>query len=378
MSGTGIRVAASDDPDTSRAVSAIRAELGAGPHQHILVFYSKNRHDAERLCIDLAEAFVDVPISGCSSAGELTPLGMQQGGIVAFAFPADGFRIYSDIIECLEVESIAEVTKRLLVRAGIENPRNPSPGYFAILLADGVSNREEYLVAAVAWELSGIPLVGGSAGDDQNYRSTDLIHLGNPRKKSAILIVGHTDFPFQTFRTHNMRSTPTKLVVTRADPDNRIIYELNAEPAAIEYANAIGMPTSLLHPLSFESYSLAVKVADNCYCRSIRRINADGSLLFFCAVDEGLVFTAALPEDIVKSTEVDLERVQAELGEIDVILGFDCLFRRLDAEKAQSRHLLEKLYKDYKVVGFNTYGEQCDGMHLNQTLTCIAFGSGRK
>jgi hypothetical protein len=29
-----------------------------------------------------------------------------------------------------------------------------------------------------------------------------------------------------------------------------------------------------------------------------------------------------------------------------------------------------------RVVGFSTYGEQFRGMHVNQTLTGIAFGDG--
>jgi len=97
-------------------------------------------------------------------------------------------------------------------------------------------------------------------------------------------------------------------------------------------------------------------------------------LLFFCAVDEGLVFTAAYPHNIVESTAHVLEQLEKELKNVDVVLGFDCLFRRLDAESCQSRHLLEKLYQKHNIIGFHTYGEQFNGLHLNQTLTGIAFG----
>jgi len=30
--------------------------------------------------------------------------------------------------------------------------------------------------------------------------------------------------------------------------------------------------------------------------------------------------------------------------------------------------------KDYPVVGFSTYGEQFNSIHVNQTLTAIALG----
>ena len=32
------------------------------------------------------------------------------------------------------------------------------------------------------------------------------------------------------------------------------------------------------------------------------------------------------------------------------------------------------MFRDYNVLGFTTYGEQYMSMHLNQTLTGIAFG----
>jgi hypothetical protein len=35
---------------------------------------------------------------------------------------------------------------------------------------------------------------------------------------------------------------------------------------------------------------------------------------------------------------------------------------------------MDELYRQYSVAGFHTYGEQFNAMHLNQTLTGIAFG----
>ena len=103
-------------------------------------------------------------------------------------------------------------------------------------------------------------------------------------------------------------------------------------------------------------------------------MNADGSLTFFCAIDEGLVFTVAEAQDMLRSTARTLDDVSASLGGIDMVLGFDCVLRRLDAENRQIRHEVELLYRSHNVTGFHTYGEQYNAMHLNQTLTGIAFG----
>ena len=130
-----------------------------------------------------------------------------------------------------------------------------------------------------------------------------------------------------------------------------------------------------LGPFSFASYPLVVKVGGDYYCRSIRNMNPDGSLTFFCAIDEGLVFTVARAQDMVNSAEQTLHEIDTSLGGIDLVLGFDCILRRLDAENRQIRHQVDKLYRKYNVVGFHTYGEQFNAMHLNQTLTGIAFGA---
>jgi hypothetical protein len=89
------------------------------------------------------------------------------------------------------------------------------------------------------------------------------------------------------------------------------------------------------------------------------------------------VFTVARPKDMLSSTAKTLEELDTALGGLDFVLGFDCILRRLDAENRQIRRQMEELYQKYNVVGFHTYGEQLNAMHLNQTLTGVAFGASR-
>jgi hypothetical protein len=81
---------------------------------------------------------------------------------------------------------------------------------------------------------------------------------------------------------------------------------------------------------------------------------------------------------MVETTRAALDDVEQRLGGIDMILGFDCVLRRLDAENRQVRRDISELYRDRRVVGFGTYGEQYRSMHLNQTFTGIAFGPTRQ
>jgi hypothetical protein len=371
----GICVAASALSSTREAVAAVKAELEGGIFQHIVAFFSIE-HDPETLLTALTEAFPDTPVSGCSTAGEVGPLGMMQGGLVLIAFPEKGFRVLSEVISDIDapgVEKAAEIARRLKKQINDSHANLGRDHVFALMLIDGLSNREEALIAAVHWAIDDIELIGGSSGDGLAFHKTVLIHRGRFVRRGAILFVIETAYPFRVFKTQNFEPTPIKLVVTAADTEARVVYEFNAEPAAREYAAAIGLMPDDLGPFSFASYPLVVKVGGDYYCRSIRNMNADGSLSFFCAIDEGLVMTVARPRDIVRSTLETLERIDRSLGGTDLVIGFDCILRRLDAESRQVRHQMDEIYRRFGLTGFHTYCEQFNAMHLNQTLTGIAF-----
>lgn len=378
QSSSGIRVAASALPSTRDAVLEAKAalDLEGGEYQQLIAFFSID-HDGEALAAALTEAFPNIPVAGCSTAGEIGPAGMMQGGLLLVAFPRDGFRVHTELIKNIGqfgVERATEAVRRIKSRLCPASERLSRETMFAMLLVDGLSNAEENIVAAINWALDDVELIGGSAGDGIAFHRTAIIHNGEVAQRAAVLILVETDFPFRVFKTQNFEPTGIKLVVTAADTENRIVHELNAEPAAREYAAAIGLRPDDLGPFSFASYPLVVKVGGDYYCRSIRNMNADGSLSFFCAIDEGLVFTVARPRDILSATEATLSELDGILGGIDLVVGFDCILRRLDAETRQIRHQMDALYRKYGVYGFHTYGEQFNAMHLNQTLTGIAFG----
>jgi hypothetical protein len=72
-----------------------------------------------------------------------------------------------------------------------------------------------------------------------------------------------------------------------------------------------------------------------------------------------------------------LTQLRDEIGEVSTYIGFECIFRRLDAEQHQFAREMSELYRENRVVGFHTYGEQYGSMHVNQTLTGVAIGKRR-
>lgn len=313
--------------------------------------------------------------AACSTAGEITPDGFEEGQAIALLFPDHSFTVASTLIRDLSAAGIGEVTGEVqALRRVLRDKTTPSANVFALCFIDGMSYAEEAVTSALHWGLDDIPLIGGSAGDDLAFETTSLISNGTVSRDCAIVALIATPLPFHVFKSENFVPTDRKLVVTASDPDRRIVREFNAAPAADEFAAAIGIEAASLTPMSFASHPVVVRVGGEYYCRSIQKVNSDGSLSFFCAIDDGIVLTIAQPKGMVESTRQTLHQVGELLGGIDMVLGFDCVLRRLDARNRQVFREMSELYRKNKVIGFGTYGEQYRSMHLNQTFTGIAFG----
>ena len=70
-----------------------------------------------------------------------------------------------------------------------------------------------------------------------------------------------------------------------------------------------------------------------------------------------------------------LNDIRRNVGEIDLLIGFDCTHRRAEIDKYQLEDAMSELYRANHMIGFNTYGEQINGLHLNHTFTGVAIGA---
>jgi hypothetical protein len=373
-----IRVAASRAPDAAAAMGEIAATLGpAGRSAAFLLVFASPRYDARALAAELAARFPGVGHAGGTTAGEIGPDGLDEGSLVVTALPRDGFTVESALLPDLRsftVERAADIVWPMQARLAKRLGEAPAGAPFAITFLDGMCRREEVVVAGLQRCLDNMPLVGGSCGDGLDFSKTFVFHGGQAWTNAGVVVLVHTDRPFELVRSEHFEPTDVKLVVTECDGETRTVSEINAEPAAAAYAAAVGLEGDFLGPLSFASHPVLVRVGGEYYSRSIQKVNADGSLSFFCAIDTGVVLTAARPVDLVGALGRALDEVDGAVGGIEALIGFDCVLRRLDAENRQVIRKVEELYRRHKVVGFNTYGEQYRTMHLNQTFTGVAIG----
>ena len=345
-----------------------------------VLFYCSSTYELDSLAKNMNNAFEGIDIVGCTTAGEVTNKGYEQHSIVAIGFSCYYFAISAALVESMEKFSTmnAQSTINELVElCQSKNLTTIKHNSFLLTLLDGLSSDEEQFLVTLNAAARGTPHFGGSAGDDIILGKTHVYYQGRFYQNAAIVIMVNTVLSFEVFNCNHIKQPTERLVVTAADADSRTVYELNAEPAALEYAKLLNMNIKDLSPKVFSLNPLAVKVGGQYYIRSIQKVNEeDLSLTFYCAVDIGIVLSAVDMGDIYEPVTQKLNEIEQRRGKSELVLVCDCFFRRLEIEQKGLERQGKILNAQYNIVGFNTYGEHINGIHLNQTFTGVYIAGG--
>ncbi|KJY79839.1 nitric oxide-sensing protein NosP [Vibrio nigripulchritudo] len=372
---TSVVTAESYQLDAVKAVRELASRLN-DPNIGFVLFFCSAAYDLRELETEMHRAFTHCKVMGCTTAGEITSSGYAKSSISAIGFAKDAFTVSGMVIplEGFELNVAQRCVENLFdgCRSQLRAPIKHSS--FVLTLIDGLSPQEENFLVTLDTALGRIPHFGGSAGDDENLANTHVYCDGKFYTSSAIVVMFNTTCPFEVFTTHHINSLGSKLVVTKADSECRRVYEFNAEPAAKVYAREVGIELADLRPEIYALHPLAVKVGGDYYIRSIQKVNEDLSLDFYCAVDDGIVITAMKPGDIYANVKEKLNEVSERIGDLEIIIGCDCFLRRKEIEQSNGLETIREIFSAFRMVGFNTYGEQLGGVHMNQTLTGVAIG----
>lgn len=363
-----VRQGVSTNPDAALAVQELAAQIRQPESGLNLAFFS-DAYDREALGHAL-QRHLPGPLIGCTTAGQLSPLGFQRGGISGASLASEFFQAVPYLIHPLsnlatQAENIAVDVQRRLQAAKLQA--------FGLLLADGLAGREELLAASLYRALGDVPIIGGSAGDMLHFKETFVYHDGRLLQDAAVFTLCLTSLPFSVFKHQHFFPTGNRLVITEADPERRLVYEINGEPAMAAYARLVNVPLEQINGAVFSRHPLMLRIDDDYYVRSIAGVAADGGLKFHCAIDKGLVLTIGEGHSPLESLQEAFAGVRADIGEPAVILGCDCVLRRLEMEALNIDDSIGRLMSLNKVVGFSTYGEQFHSLHVNQTFTGVAI-----
>lgn len=360
-------------PDPAVAVQTLAEKLHQD-HMAGVIFFCSDQYGPESLASEFRNHF-DCPVVGCTTAGEIGSH-YQENGIVAVSFASDKFRLHPHLIRSLDdFDSTKAGEMADTIRSNLAFSTDFQPDeMFGFVLLDGLSFKEEPVTAFIHSALQGVSLIGGSAGDSLAFKETRVFAEGEFHRGAGVFIMIESKLPFRTFKLQHFEPSEMELVITEADPATRTVMEIDGGPAAEEYAEILGLEIDALTPQVFSRHPVMMQIGDEWFVRSIQKVNPDGSLTFFCAIDEGLPLTVARGVGFVETLEAKVAELAAEFSSIECTLACDCILRKLEMLETGETTRTEAALAPLNIVGFNTFGEQFGSIHINQTLTGVVLG----
>jgi hypothetical protein len=359
--------------DSRRAAEELVEKLGAADPACVL-FFAGLEHDGAAIGATLARRFGEAEIVGCSANGEFCDHGFGKGGVAAMALPRGWVKRCAATLARLDggvSEGVGQAAAALSQKLGV-SLRHLDPERFACLaLVEGGRGQEEAINEALGNVCPFVPFVGGSAGDNIAYQRTWVFADGAIESNACALMVLELVAPHVVLKTCNYVATERTVVVTKAV--GRVVLELDGEPAAPYYADAIGTSADKLAFLDFMPHPLGLMIDGQPWLRSGIRV-ADGKGIYFaCSMMEGMRLHFMRGVDLVSHTRAALARAEQQLGApISGAVLFNCAYRMLEAETHRCEAAYHETLSRFAHVGMHTNGESYIG-HINQTLTGLLF-----
>jgi hypothetical protein len=378
-------VGASPDRGSRAAGAAAAQRALQGPDPKLLIVFSSESHDLQELLAGVRESAADVPMLGCSTAGEIATTGPGEAGVVVIALGGEGYA-------CATAASTGVAGR--LREAGAEVAActakvNDHPHRVLLLLTDGLAgDQQEVVRGAYGVVGAAVPLVGGCAGDDLKMKRTYQFHDGRVLQDAVVAAAIASDSPFGIGVQHGWRKVGEPMLVTGSS-SNRV-YSLDDQPALDVYLDRLGAPEpvrsdsaaftrfAMTHPLGLSRRS-GEEV------RFVAEANfADRSLGCIAAVPHGgLAWIMEGDEDsVLDATDAACRDALASVENLRPLgfIAFDCIARRgvLGDEGIQREvRRIGEYAAGAPVAGFYTYGEIArthgiSGFH-NQTLVVLAL-----
>jgi hypothetical protein len=366
-----VTVGESQDREATAAVREAATSIDRDQTCFVLAFVPSTL-SLDPLAEALNRELAGIPVFGCTTAGQITPAGYETEALLLIAFPKAHFRCATQLLSPLKplsIQTIAAGASQLAARF----QRTADWNRLALTFTDGLSKQEDVLVAALEMGLGELPVFGGSAGDGLDFKVTHVLHAGRFHENAAVLILLETDLEFSGLGFDHFLPTEQWMVVTRAVPEERLVIEINGAPAAEEYARLVGVDLQDLSPRVFAENPVLVRNNSLYHVRAIKGVEEGGALSFFSAIDDGLLLRLGHEQEILRTLESGLDVRDARGAAPDFVLGFDCFLRKLEIEQKQMTRAASDILRTRRVLGFNTYGEQHCGVHVNQTFVGVAF-----
>jgi hypothetical protein len=355
--------------DPTEAAEELRKRL-AMPDPRFILYFATPRMDPAALGHALREAFGDVPAMGCTTAGEIITGHMLEGSVVAMAMDADALAdvAVTRVVDATAEESVDAAFDTLARTLGMGLADMDPTEWVGLVLHDGLSLAEERVMSRIG-DLSNVPFVGGSAGDEAKFVATHVFEGFTPHRGASVLALVRPTRPYHILKTQSFRILDRTLTVTDADEATRTVRAFDGKPAAEAYAEALGVSVTELPDL-FQRHPVGLVLDPNDpFVRSPQQIRGT-DVVFYCQIKEGMTLHLLESQDIVEETHRDLDDLLVRAGGGVGLINFHCILRTLELKAKGQTEAYGALFTKVPTIGFSTYGESYVG-NINQTSTML-------
>lgn len=363
-----------------RMLDEIRQQAGDADPALVLYFASW-RLDGPAVARGMAGLFPHARTVGCSSRNEyVAGTGFTDGGLAAMLFertelPEVAVALLSGLP--FDIARKVETGCRALNAAMADEGALFRPDrYVGLALSDGVAGTEEEIMDRLG-DLSTVEFVGGSASDDFSFDRTWVAVDGGAYGGATVLLLLRPGVPWAVCKTQSWQVWDGPgLVPTRVDLAKRRVYEFDGQPAVDRYAELLGFTRDNIDfPYCSQNHTLGLLANNELFVRHPARVNADGSMDFFCRLRPGQSLAMLTSMPVLHDTGASLDALRERLGgQVGGVIDFCCTQRYTTLKSNRELGAYATLNPEMPRVGFSTYGEQFIG-HINCTSTLIAFAA---
>jgi len=366
------------------ALAADRAM--AGDDTKLLVVFCSAAQNLAAVVGEIRGRAGDVPLIGCSTAGEIATGGPSEASVVVAAFGGDGFSVATALAEGASKDLRGAGAAVAACLAEVED----RPHRVLLLLTDGLAGDQQEIVRGAYGVLgAGVPLVGGCAGDDLRMTETFQVY-GDRVMTDAVVAAGiASDAPLGIGVRHGWRRVGEPMLVTSSQ-GNRV-HTLDNEPALDVYLRRLDradLTSSSAEDLARIALTHPLGLGRRAGEEQVRFIGggdfAERSLTCIAEVPQGALVWLMEGDDasVLDATDAACRDSLVALdGRPAVgVLVFDCIARRGVLGQEGIKAEIDRVAASAggaPVAGFYTYGEIArtrgmSGFH-NQTLVVLSI-----
>ncbi len=379
--GVGTSTNAQADEAVKQAISSARDMMGENTPVFSMIFASSKYSQQVILETAKTQLGATVPILGGSTAGEIGPSGPSvTSSVVCLLVAGEGIAAQYHAIESAN-ESPEEKARELVASLAAAGTLPD----LLCMVADGLAVNPSALLRGIHTSAPALPVVGGSAGDDGQYKETYQYGREGVLSKSATFLAlsGKLRYAVGVRHGWNPISGPKK--ITKAS--GTVIHEIDGKPAIKLYEEFVGVDEAealkekTLATLAL-SYPLGVQDAESgeMLLRAPFYVDAAGSITCGGEVQEGanVQLMMGSKEAAVEAARESAKKAMSDLGtKPAAAIIFNChvrdtLFASRDEAKKEIDAIQEVIGRDVPLAGFYTYAEQAPINGINYNMQSCA------